>query len=329
MRSTGQALVTLHLAVALFGCSALIGKQVTSPALVITCVRSLVGALALGMGLWLWRRAGLGAGGPARSSASSGSFRWAVAGGGVLLALHWWAFFAAVQGSTVALGLLTYASYPLFATLLEPVLFRERLRVPEILACAGVALGLVLVVPDWNLGSRLGRAAACGIGSGLAFAILSLLNRRLLRERGALELVVAETGVAGVVLLPLTVAGLGAVPPGDWAWLGLLGVVFTGFAHWAFTAALSRVSVRLAGVTAALEPVYGIAFAWLLFRESVSARTLVGGALILGATALATASRAAAGPAGEGPGAVGAGDPTLRVDGGAQVAGGGNREPKR
>lgn len=306
MKSAGQSLVVLHLAVALFGCSALIGKHVTSPALVITCVRSLVGAIALGAGLWLWRRARSDVGAAARPPTSSRWLWGALAGGGVLLALHWWAFFAAVQGSTVALGLLTYASYPLFATLLEPVVFRERLRAAELLACAGVAVGLALVVPDWNPGHRVGRAVACGIFSGLAFAILSLLNRRLLRERGALELVVAETGVAGAVLLPLAAAGFASVPGRDWAWLGLLGVVFTGVAHWAFTAALSRVPVRLAGVTAALEPVYGIAFAWLLFRESVPMRTLAGGALILGATALATARRASAGPARGLPDATGA-----------------------
>ena len=41
------ALVSLHVSVLLFGLSGLIGKAVSSPALVVTCLRSLVGALAL------------------------------------------------------------------------------------------------------------------------------------------------------------------------------------------------------------------------------------------------------------------------------------------
>ena len=43
---------------------------------------------------------------------------------GVLLALHWLAFFAAIQVSTVAIGLLGYASFPLFTLAAERVLPR-------------------------------------------------------------------------------------------------------------------------------------------------------------------------------------------------------------
>lgn len=290
MKSSRQALLALHGAVALFGGAGVLGKLIASPALVIACGRTLVGALALGAGLLVWRgrRSRDAQRPPARRR--GGWWPGLLAAGG-LLAAHWWAFFAAVQRSTVALGLLTFASYPLFATLLEPVVFRERLRAADLTACAGVLAGLALVVPDWNFGTQAGRAALCGLASGLAFALLSLLNRRLLRAAPALALVAAETAVAGLVLLPLAAPGLAAVPGRDWARLILLGVVFTGLAHWAFTAALSRVPVRRAGVTAALEPVYGVALAWLLLGETPGARTLAGGGLIVGATLLATLAR--------------------------------------
>ena len=39
---------------------------------------------------------------------------------GTILGVHWIAFFEAIQVSTVAIGLLSFASYPLFTTLLEP-----------------------------------------------------------------------------------------------------------------------------------------------------------------------------------------------------------------
>lgn len=290
MKSSRQALLALHGAVALFGCAGLIGKVVASPALVVTCVRSLVGALALGLGLLVWH------GGRSREARRQPALPrrglWlGLLAAGALLAAHWWAFFAAVRLGTVALGLLTFASYPLFATLLEPVIFRERLRVADLAACAGVGAGLALVVPEWNFGTRAGRAAVVGLASGLTFALLSLLNRRLVRDAPALALVAAETTVAGLVLLPLAAPGLVTLPGRDWAWLLVLGVVFTGLAHWAFTAALSRVPVRLAGVTAALEPVYGVALAWLLLGENPGARTLAGGCLIVGATLLATLAR--------------------------------------
>jgi drug/metabolite transporter (DMT)-like permease len=286
--------------VALFGCSGLIGRHLAVPASVITCVRSLVAGAVLGAGWWWWKRrrqpGGVVPTGP------FGALDVRLVAGGGLLALHWWSFFAAVQGGSVALGLLTFASYPLFATLLEPLLFRERLRLADLAGCAGVAAGLVLVVPEWGGDSPTGRAAASGVFSGFTFALLSLLNRHLLRKREALMVVAVETGAAGLVMLPFVAGGLGLVSGRDWVWLGVLGVVFTGLAHWAFTAALAHVRVRVAGVTSALEPVYGIACAWLLLGEPLAGRMLAGGVLILGATLLATATRTPAGPVPSQPG---------------------------
>lgn len=290
MNSTRQALLALHGAVVLFGGAGLIGRLVTAPPQVVTCVRSLVGALVLAavVGLPLpGRRA------PAAAAAERP--RWlpaALLTTGALLAAHWWAFFAAVQLGSVTLGLLTFASYPLFAVALEPLVFGERWQIRDFGAGLGVVAGLALVVPEWDFGTQTGLAAGCGLGAGFTFAVLSLANRRLLRWWPARRLVAAQTGAAGLWLLPLAAPHLAAVSARDWAWLVLLGAVFTGLAHWAFTAALSRVTVRVAGVTAALEPVYGVALAWAFLGEPLGGRVLAGGALLAGAAVWASGTRA-------------------------------------
>lgn len=291
--SARQALLLLHGAVLLFGGAGLLGKLVTAPPVVVTGLRSLIAALVLGA-VAGWQRRPRG-GRVTPGAPGSGP---AVLAAGALLAVHWWAFFAAVQRGSVTLGLLTFASYPLFALLLEPVVFRERLRPADLAAGAAVLVGLTLVVPDWHFGSRPGRAALSGVLAGLTFAGLSLLNRRLLRRRPALELVALETGVAGVLLGPWVLPALGTLAVRDWQWLGLLGVVFTGLAHWAFTAALTRVPVRVAGVTAALEPVYGVALAAALLGEPLPARTLAGGLCIVGAAVWMAARTARPAPSG-------------------------------
>ena len=271
------ALISLHFAVLLFGLSGLIGKAVHSPALVVTCLRSLVAALAL-VALLSLRRESTKAAWRGRMGVLLAS--------GALLAAHWWTFFAAIQLSTVALGLLTYASYPLFVTLLGWLMLGERPRRVDLIACGLVVAGLVLVVPDWNFGARAGLATALGLTSGFTFAALTLLNRRLTDAMPPLPLVTAQTAVAGLVLLPLAAPQLPAVPTHDWAWLIFLGIVFTGLAHACFTASLQRVRVAVVGVVAALEPVYGIAAAWAIFGDTPSPSVLAGGALIIGASLL-------------------------------------------
>ena len=117
-------------------------------------------------------------------------------------------------------------------------------------------------------------------------AALTLLNRRLTAAMSPLPLVTAQTAVAGLLLLPLAAAQWPAVPARDWAWLFLLGIVFTGLAHASFTASLQHVRVAVVGVVAALEPVYGIAAAWAIFGDTPSPAMLVGGVLIIGASLL-------------------------------------------
>ncbi|MFO5979569.1 EamA family transporter, partial [Klebsiella pneumoniae] len=56
---------------------------------------------------------------------------------------------------------------------------------------------------------------------------------------------------------------------------------FPGLAHRLFVASLAVVKARTAALVFALEPVYGIAFAWLLFHETPGPRMFLGGALII------------------------------------------------
>ena len=64
---------------------------------------------------------------------------------GTILGVHWIAFFEAIQVSTVAIGLLSFASYPLFTTLLEPLFFKEVLRRKNVIAALFVICGLVMM----------------------------------------------------------------------------------------------------------------------------------------------------------------------------------------
>ena len=276
MRSGRTALLLLHLAVLLFGGSGLIGKLVSSPPLAISCLRSLIASvlltacLATQRGLWIAEMKKTG---------------WPAVVAGALLAVHWWTFFEAIQRSSVALGLLTFASYPLFAIVLGRVFLGEPARAWDLAACATVIGGLALVVPSWQM-DHVGIAACLGLVSGLSFALLTIVNRGLRQNCSALPLVVVQTGISGLLLLPFASSSLLTLSGKDWLWLALLGTVFTGLAHLSFISSLARVRVATAGLTIALEPVYGIAFAWLLLGEQPSGKMLLGGCLIVSAAAM-------------------------------------------
>src|ERR1700682_2443065 len=130
------AVVALHLAVALFGFAALFGQWIALPPAIIVLGRTLVAAMTLALAAPLFHRA-------------TGRPSMALAVNGALLALHWVSFFAAVQTASVAIGLLSYASFPAFVVAIESVVERRRPRLGGAAVVGVVVLGSALLVPDF------------------------------------------------------------------------------------------------------------------------------------------------------------------------------------
>ncbi|MCZ6556368.1 MAG: DMT family transporter [SAR324 cluster bacterium] len=274
-----QDLVALHGAVLLFGTAGLFGKWIAAGPMLIVFGRVVFAALTLGL-LLAARRKGLKL--PARRG------WWLLGACGVLLVLHWAAFFHSIQVSTVAVGLLAYATAPVFAVLLEPFWFREPFSLRSLLASMLSLAGVALLIARWELGDSTLQGASWGVVAGSSFAVLSLINRELRREHDAAELAFIQDGLAAMLLLPLLPLFWEQPAPRDLALLAVLGVVFTALAHGLYIQALRGVRVRMATLVSTMEHVYGVALAALLLGEIPSPRTIAGGVLILAAVTWVT-----------------------------------------
>jgi drug/metabolite transporter (DMT)-like permease len=273
-----RALAALHLAVLLFGFAGLFGKWLPLPPVTIVFGRAAVAAIALAL---MFRLAG-------ERGEIRGRFEWALAASGAVLALHWVAFFQAIQTASVAVGLLGFASFPLFVLLLEATLRQRRLRLVEWVTAGLVTGGLLLVVPEFRWQNRVVQGLLWGTVSGFTFALLAVANRTLAARHSASAIAFWQNACAAACLLPL-VAVTAVVPDARAVLLLLvLGVVCTALAHTLFIRSLRALSAHTASVVAALEPVYGIALALLLLGEMPPARTLAGAVLIIGAAIYAS-----------------------------------------
>jgi drug/metabolite transporter (DMT)-like permease len=269
------ALAALHVAVALFGFAALFGKWIALPAPMIVLGRTAVAALALAA-LLVTRGEG------------RGRYEWRLGVNGALLAAHWVAFFQAVQTASVAIGLLGFASFPLFVVLLEAVLLRRPAGLREWLLACLVATGLVVIAPAFELSDRNLQGLLWGVFAGASFALLAVGNRALASRRSAGEIAFWQNAVAALCLLPALVIAPALPTARDLVLLLVLGLVCTALAHTLFIRSLRALSAHTASVVACLEPVYGIVLAVVLLGEIPALRTLCGGALIVGASSWAT-----------------------------------------
>jgi drug/metabolite transporter (DMT)-like permease len=210
---------------------------------------------------------------------------------GAILAMHWVTFFLAIQVSSVAIGLLGYAGFPLFTLLIER---RGRLRGASRLEWITIGLvlgGFALLVqrPSWTDASAQG--LALGALSGLTFAWLAVRNRALLARRSAMGLAFWQNAWAAtwlvVAIVPIA-STLAAPSIEEIGALVTLGALCTALAHTLFIASMRRLSAHTASVVAALEPVYGILLAALLLDEIPGPRAIAAAALLLAAAVLAS-----------------------------------------
>ena len=280
------ALLEIHLAVLLFGFPGLFGKWLPLSPFLIVLGRVAFAALALALLLALRRQ-------PFRITPDRDMALLALCG--LVLAVHWTMFFRSVQVSTVAVGLLSYSSFPVFTAILEPLAARERWD-PRSLAFAVVTLGGVfLIVPEFRAGNAVFRGVLWGLGAGLTFSVLAVLNRRLAQRHSSLAVAFYQDFFAAVFLLPAVIGFDFALTARDWGLLAALGVLCTAGAHTLFIDGLRSVRARTAAVLSSLEPVYGILLALAFLKESPSLRTLSGGAVVLAAALAATARARRAG----------------------------------
>src|SRR5690606_20563117 len=110
----------------------------------------------------------------------------------------------------------------------------------------------------------------------LSFALLALVNRHGVQGLDPVQVACWQNlGVLAFTAL-FAWTEMALVDATSWLWMALLGVFCTGLSHFLFVSSLTKLNARTAGLVIALEPVYAIAFAWLLFAQQPSARMLVG-----------------------------------------------------
>ncbi len=272
-----RAYLELHIAVLLFGFTAILGRLITLEEIALVWYRMGLATLSL-----------LLLPGVLRSVRNLSPGEWKrLSGIGVLVALHWVTFFGSIKASSVSVTLSCMGTMALFTAFLEPIFLRRAFRAEEF------ALGL-FIVPGIFLISRFTEHSQIGIVLGIISAalaaIFAILNKRAMEKHQAFTITLVELGSGWAflsVLLPLWMfwnPGTAWLPePMDWLWLFMLALVCTTLAYVLALRALGPLSAFINSLTINLEPVYGILLAMLIFQEhkDLSPGFYVGAAMVL------------------------------------------------
>lgn len=270
-----RALFAIHIAAVLFGLTGIFGELIDADAMVITAGRASFAVIAL-FAVIRYRGASVMQGMNRRNMGI-------LAIAGAMLAVHWVTFFIAVKIGGVAIATLGFASFPAFITLGEYFFLKERISRSEWLILLLVTLGLVLVTPSFNFQDDATIGLAWAVLSGFAFALFTLINRRAAAHIPAQQVACWENLFVVLLTLPFSIPAVSQLGAIDWLWLALLGVLCTALSHYLLVSSLMVLKARSAGIVIALEPIYAIFFAAVLFAQYPSMRAVLGGILMIGA----------------------------------------------
>jgi drug/metabolite transporter (DMT)-like permease len=266
-------MIQLHVTVAIMSATALFAKLIHLLPKDIIAFRCLIAALTLflfcrltGTRLTLNRQSDLG---------------WLLLLG-LLIAVHWVSFFTAIQMSGVAVGLTAFYSFTAMTVLMEPFFFRERMDSRNLVVAIIVIVGIYLAIPGGISGGQVAFGAVFGICSAFCYALRNILYRKYLSHYPPSAMMFYQVAVAGFVLLPFVTPGIDLTVEYRWAYLILLGVIFTATAHTIFVSCLRTISASTAGLITSLEPIYAMIIAAVVLSEIPAIQTMAGAVIVVG-----------------------------------------------
>jgi len=274
-----RSLAEIHSAVALFGLAGLFGKWLLLSPFMIVLGRVFFASLFLLL-LFLFTKQDL------RISHSKDYALLVLMG--FILAAHWVTFFKSIQISTVAVGLLSYSSFPVFTAFLEPLFFRERIKTSTVFFALLCVIGIFLIIPRFDPSNLIYQGVLWGLLSGFTFSILTILNRKLSQKYSSLLITFYQDFSATLFLFPFYFVIQPHLQTEEILLLVVLGIFCTAGSHSLFIKGMRYVPAQTAAIISSLEPVYGIVMALLFLKEIPALRTILGGIVILGTTLVVT-----------------------------------------
>jgi drug/metabolite transporter (DMT)-like permease len=274
MNNVAKSLWSVHIAVVLLGATALFSKIIPLSATDITFARSLVAFVFL-IGLVK------ATGGKLRLN-SWKDYRMACLLG-VLMAVHWVTYFAAMQYSSVSVGMIALFTFPIIVVLLEPIFEGIKLVWQDLLSVVVVFAGIYMIVPEVSLDNDITLGVAVGVFSAFLYAIRNLLHRKHFTHYSGSTAMTYQTFIITLCLLFFVSPEVETASTETYVYLLILGTFCTAMPHSMVASSLRHLRAKTFALIACAQPLYGVGLAIVLINEEPRWQTIVGGVLVISA----------------------------------------------
>jgi drug/metabolite transporter (DMT)-like permease len=261
------AQLQLQIIVLLWGCTAILGRQISIQAIPLVFYRLVIVVAVLAIYV------------PARGISlrltAGKALRYAAVG--ALIGLHWLCFYGAIKVAGIATAVLSLSTATFFTAVCEPIVFRRRVAGSELAIGAVVVAAASLLIQYELHATPLG--LALGLGSALLAAVFGVLNGKLAHEQPE-RLMFYELTAALVVVSVFVPWQLVVPPAADVGWLAILAIACTVVPQIWIIYVLRQLSPFTVSVTVNLEPVYALILAAVIFGETLSPQFYAGAGVL-------------------------------------------------
>ncbi len=263
MNTTKRAYLELHIAVLLFGFTAILGNLIQLSAIVLVWWRVFLASLFF---LMFTKAAAQIRLMPRRTF-------WKFVGIGCVVTLHWLAFYGSIKLANASVALICMATTSFQSALLEPLMTRKPIKWYEV--AVGVIIIPAMVFIAGNLPSNMTIGLVVGMISAFLVVIFSILNKKSIDEADPLSISLLELGSSCLFLtflLPIYFyfdKNAAFMPSAmDWIYLLVLAILCTNIGYLLATRSLKHLSAFATNLTVNLEPIYGIILAVVILKEN-------------------------------------------------------------
>ncbi|RYY83688.1 MAG: DMT family transporter [Comamonadaceae bacterium] len=213
---------------------------------------------------------------------------------GLLIGVQSLCLYSAVARLPVALALLAFNTYPIWAAVWSALIYRKPPEKALLRAMPVILVGLALALDVFGATSGLGASGQWArIGAGVAFALAAAATFGLAmvmtqHEVGDVDGRIRSAttmGMAGLVgLAMVTTQGGFHLPTAPIGWVGLGTLTFLyGTAFSIMFTVLPRLGVVGNSAIMNVEPVFALVLAWLVLGQAIAPVQVAGALLVVGA----------------------------------------------
>jgi len=255
------ALFRLHLIVFLWGFTAILGKLIQANAQILVFYRMLFASIFLFVFIRVFKK---------ESIKVSKKIFFQLAAIGFAMALHWYCFFYSIKVSNVSIALSCLSLSTLFASILEPIIFKRKIDVSEVvMGTVIVACILLIFKTEFHFKEGIIYGILCAIFG----TIFSVFNGKMFGKTSSGNIIFYEIFCGWFILMIFYLLSgqifqMNEINYRDLALICLLASVFTAFPMLESVKLMKYISPFTLILTVNLEPVYGIILAFFIFGES-------------------------------------------------------------